>query len=124
MLHRMCLAIAQKRPCILWNFHLHMDNALAHTALLTKLFIHTHNISVMPHPPYSPDLAPNDFFYPTLKFPLRGQHFQSLDELEDTVDCEIRCIPSYKYEDCILRVWPHHWDRCIERDREYFEGLH
>ncbi len=83
------------------------------------------NIFVMPHPLYSPDLAPNDFlFYPTLKLPLCGQCFGTLDQLEEAVDCEIGRIPSYKFEDCMLRVWPRCWQRCIDCEGEYFEGIH
>ena len=125
MLHRMRLAIARRCPRVLRNFYLHMANAPMHMACLTKLFIHTMHINVMPHTPYSPDLAPNDFFfYPTLKLPLRGQRFGSLDGLEDAVDGEIGCILSHKFADCILRAWPRRWQKCIDLDGEYFEGVH
>ncbi len=125
MLHRMRLAIARRCPRILRNFYLHMDNVPVHTAHLTKLFIRTMHINVMPHTPYSPDLAPNNFFfYPTLKLPLRGQRFGSLDGLEDAVDGEIGCILSHKFADCILRAWPRRWQKCIDLDGEYFEGVH
>ena len=40
---------------------LHHDNAPAHTALLTRRFLTNNNMTVVPHPPYSPDLAPCDF---------------------------------------------------------------
>ena len=40
---------------------LHHDNAPAHAALLTRRFL-TDNMNVVPHPLYSPDLAPSDFF--------------------------------------------------------------
>jgi hypothetical protein len=33
----------------------------------------------VPHPPYSPDLAPADFFlFPKLKTTLKGRHFQTI----------------------------------------------
>ncbi len=123
ILHRMRLAVAVKRPRILRTFVLHMDNAPAHCARLTKIFLQRMNIAVMPHPPYSPDLAPNDFFfYPTPKLPMRGLRFQTLDDLEDAVDDHIGRIPAFKYQDCILRAWPRRWQRCIDSEGEYFEG--
>jgi transposase len=44
------------------------DNAPAHTALSIRKFLVKKNISTLPHPPYSPDLAPCDFYlFPKLK---------------------------------------------------------
>ena len=40
----------------------HHDKAPAHAALLTRWFLTDNNVTVVPHPPYSPDLAPSDFF--------------------------------------------------------------
>jgi hypothetical protein len=38
--------------------------------------------SVVPHPPYSPDLAPADFFlFPTLTTTLKGHRFQTIEEM-------------------------------------------
>ena len=41
---------------------LHHDNAPAHTALNVKQFLVSKEITTLHHPPYSPDLAPCDFF--------------------------------------------------------------
>ena len=38
------------------------NNARPHTALSVSRFLTKHNITVLPHPPYSPDLSPCDFF--------------------------------------------------------------
>ncbi|UYV61867.1 hypothetical protein LAZ67_1006888 [Cordylochernes scorpioides] len=57
-------AIRQKRPdlCKNKNWLLHHDNAPAHTSLLVRDFLAKNNTLMMPQPPYSPDLAPCDFF--------------------------------------------------------------
>ncbi|UYV72043.1 hypothetical protein LAZ67_9001628 [Cordylochernes scorpioides] len=69
-------AIRQKRPD-LWknkNWLLHHDNAPAHTSLLVRDFLAKNNTQMMPQPPYSPDLAPCDFFlFPKLKRPMKGR---------------------------------------------------
>ena len=43
-----------------WAFH--HDNAPAHTGLNIRQFLAEKNIATLEHPPYSPDLAPCDFF--------------------------------------------------------------
>ena len=41
---------------------LHPDNMSSLTSIQTTVFLSTQNIALMSHPPYSPDLTPNDFF--------------------------------------------------------------
>jgi hypothetical protein len=43
-----------------WWFH--WDNAPVHTAASVKEWMAAKGIQVLKHPPYSPDLAPADFF--------------------------------------------------------------
>jgi transposase len=53
---------------------LHHDNASAHASLLIHEFLAKNETTIMPQPPYSPDLAPADFFlFPTLKSTLKGR---------------------------------------------------
>jgi len=62
---------------------LHQDNTLAHSALSVKKFLTKHKITVMKHPPYSPDLAPCDFFlFPKIKSALKGTRFGSVDAVK------------------------------------------
>ena len=59
----------RKRPKLWENqtWLLHHDNAPAHASLLIRSFLAKHQTSVVSHPPYSPDLAPADFFcFPNL----------------------------------------------------------
>jgi len=50
----------RKRPKLWENqaWMLHHDNALAHASLLIRSYLAKHQTSIVPHPPYSPDLAP------------------------------------------------------------------
>ena len=51
------------------------------TVYLTKLGIKT-----VLHPPYSPDLAPCDFWlFPKLKENLRGCRYETIEEMKETV---------------------------------------
>ncbi|PNF31047.1 hypothetical protein B7P43_G17721 [Cryptotermes secundus] len=46
----------------------HDDNVPAHTALSVRQFLTKNGMTPVPHPPYSPDLAPCDFFlFPRMK---------------------------------------------------------
>ena len=60
----------------------HHDNAPAQTARWTKEFLKKSALEMIEHPPYSPDLAPYDFWlFPTLKRYLKGRRFESETEL-------------------------------------------
>ncbi|UYV77670.1 hypothetical protein LAZ67_15001859 [Cordylochernes scorpioides] len=88
-------AIRQKRPD-LWknkNWLLHHDNAPAHTPLLVRDFLAKNNTLMMPQPPYSPDLAPCDFFlFPKLKRPMKGRRYATLDEIKTASKEELKKI--------------------------------
>jgi len=69
-------------------FLLH-DNAPSHNAAIVKKFLANRNVAVLHHPPYSPDLAPIDYFlFPKLKFSLKGRHFQTVEEIQFAVTRE------------------------------------
>ena len=77
--------IRQKQP-ELWragNWLLHDDNAPAHRALVTREFLAHNGIITLPHPPYSSDLAPCDFFlFPKMKMQLKGHRFDRVKEIQ------------------------------------------
>ncbi len=116
------LALNTKRPNL--PYILHMDNASPHTSRITRLYLLLTGFRVLRHPPYSPDLAPSDYwFFHRVKKALRGRKFGSLDELEDAVDDQIANITSEEYKKAILVSWPMRWARCVFREGQYFEGL-
>lgn len=55
------------------RWFLHLNNALVHTARLSKDFMVQNQILAVVHPPYSPDPVPsNIFFFPGVKAALAG----------------------------------------------------
>ncbi len=115
-------ALRVKRPCV--KYLLHMDNASPHTSRDTRLHLLFRGLRTLPHPPYSPDLAPNDFwFYHRVKKTLKGRRFRNLDELEEAADQAIGQIPSKEYRHCMLHSWPVRWTRCVHHNGAYFEGI-
>ena len=73
---------------------LHQDNAPAHTALSAREFLATEQITVLEHPAYSPDLAPNDFFlFPKIKEIQKGWHFDDTDDIRSNTKAALKAIP-------------------------------
>ncbi|XP_070070207.1 histone-lysine N-methyltransferase SETMAR-like [Drosophila takahashii] len=100
---------------------LHHDNASSHTSAQTSAFLTGQNVELMGHPPYSPDLAPNDFFlFPHIKRKMRGQRFSTP---EDAVEAfknhvlEVSQSERTKYFD----NWFERMQKCISLAGEYFE---
>jgi histone-lysine N-methyltransferase SETMAR len=61
---------------------IHADNARHHTAQRTLKFCRENRLEIPPHPPYSPDLVPSDFFlFGHVKHALDGNEFLSEEAL-------------------------------------------
>jgi transposase len=68
----------------------HRDNASAHASLLIREFLSKNETTVVPQPPYSPDLAPADFFlFPKLKSTVKGRRFELIEEIEGNLLTEL-----------------------------------
>ena len=100
VLKRLRDAILRKRPELWWSgdWFFHHDIA---PALRTREFLAKHSITVLPHPLYSPDLAPCDFFlFPMLKRPLKGRIFETIPEIKANATKELKGIKKEAYLDC------------------------
>jgi transposase len=65
---------------------LHHDNARPQCSAQTQGAVTSLKFTAVPHPPYSPHLAPSHFWlFPKLKETLKGQHFSSDAEVEAAV---------------------------------------
>jgi histone-lysine N-methyltransferase SETMAR len=65
----------------------HQDNALAHKRVLAMRKLRDQHYELLEHPPYSPDLAPSDFFlFPKLKLFLAGHRLSSNQEVTAAVE--------------------------------------
>ena len=79
-------------------------------------------MTVVPHPPYSPDLAPCDFFlFPKLKLRMKGRRFDTIEEIQEESQRVLDTIPKRDFQGC-FQAWQKRWDRCIRAKGEYFEG--
>ena len=126
ILRRFRESVRRKRPQ-LWihqrdKFILLQDSASAHTSNLAAEYFHKVDMDLLSHPPYSPDLAPCDFWaFPHLKKIIRGHRFLSLDDLKVEVSRTLRSIPEETFREAMdkLAVW---YQKCIDAQGDYFEG--
>jgi histone-lysine N-methyltransferase SETMAR len=84
ILARLREAVRWRRPEF-WSdaWILHHDNALAHDTLAVREFLAKKSIMKLYHPPYSPDLAPYDFWlFPKLKTALKGHRFSDTADIQ------------------------------------------
>jgi len=76
---------------------------------------------VVPHPPYSPDLAPSDFwFFPKLKEILKGQHFSSEAKVEAPV-CKWISSHSETFFMDGMNKWIEQLKKCVAVNGDYVE---
>ena len=117
VLRRLRENVRRKRPQK-WrnqNLIIHHDNAPAHRSFKVSQFLAKNNKTVITHPPYSPDLAPCDFFlFPKLKLKLRmkGRTFVTIEDIQEESQRVLDTIPKRDFQGC-FQAWQKRWDRCI-----------
>jgi hypothetical protein len=104
------------RPSKLW---VHADNARPHTAKVSADFMATSGMKRAPHPPYSPDLAPSDFFlFGYVKGKLTGYRAGSAAELLLRIN-EILAEITQETLNAVFHEWIQRLQKCIDIDGEY-----
>ncbi|UYV74198.1 hypothetical protein LAZ67_11002402 [Cordylochernes scorpioides] len=96
-------AVRLKRPERWQNndWILHVGNARPHTAHVVLQFLAKHSTIQIPHPPYSPDLAPNDFFlYTKLKMNLKRRKFDNVDMIQAESKATLRNLSKSDFISC------------------------
>lgn len=102
---------------------LHHDNAAPHKAALVTEYLREERVKLLPHPPYSPDLAPCDFYlFPKIKKELGGRRFDSIENLSRAIQAIVDNIPKEEYYNSFQK-WQNRLKKCIEVEGEYFEGM-
>jgi len=124
VLCRLRNAVRRKRPDM-WaaeTWQLHHDNAPAHSSHLIQGFWAKHNIPLIRQAPYSPDMAPCDFWlFPKLKMPLKGTQFKSREDIMRNAKAQLYKIPQEAFQKC-FQQWQDRWKKCVHYQGDYFEG--
>ncbi|UYV74760.1 hypothetical protein LAZ67_12000835 [Cordylochernes scorpioides] len=93
------------------NWLLHHDNARPHTAVTVQLYLAKHGIALLPQPPYSPDLAPNDFFlYLKIKRVLKESRFDSIPEIKENSKNILKSLKDEDFLRC-FDIWKKRWNK-------------
>jgi [histone H3]-lysine36 N-dimethyltransferase SETMAR len=102
---------------------LHHDNVSSHQSIKTREFFELKSIKTLPHPSYSPDLAPCDFFlFPLIKKDMRGTRFSSPEDAVEAYIELIEALDKNQWSSCFEK-WFQRMDKCIEAKGCYFEKL-
>lgn len=97
------------------------DNARPHVAAPVKTYLETLNWEVLPHPPYSPDLAPSDYhLFRSMAHGLSEQRFTSYEDTKNWVDLWIASKDEEFFRRGI-RMLPERWGKVVANDGKYFE---
>jgi hypothetical protein len=101
-----------------WLFH--WDNAPMHTANKVTKFLAKNNIRTLQHPPYSPDLAPADYFlFQRLKSDLAGVSVTP-ETFKTELERVLQSIVENEFAEAFHR-WLHHHEKCIALQGGYVE---
>jgi hypothetical protein len=77
---------------------------------------------IVPHPPYSPDLAPCDStLFAELKMKLKGRCFETLSDIQRESQAVLESIKENDFHGA-FEAWKKRWDRCIRTQGDCFEG--
>ena len=99
----------------------HHDNAPCHTSGQTREKIALFRWKILPHPPYSPGLAPSDYhLFGPLKRHLKGNSYDGDNEIKTAVTTWLKQQPEEFYRRGIHSL-ARKWNTAIQRRGEYNE---
>ena len=117
-LHRLAAALREKRRRMA-QVHLLHDNARPHVASATRRQLQELGWITVPHPPYSPDLAPSDYhLFRALKNFLRGQSFPDFNSLKSALETFFEQQPLDFWRRGIQSL-PDRWQEVMDTCGEY-----
>lgn len=93
-----------------------------HAGFQTRWFLASNKITVVAHPPYSPDLPHCDF----LLFPILKKEADGVKAVQETIQAESQAVLNIlgenDFQECFRKL-QHHWIICQHSGRENFQRL-
>ena len=117
-------AVEEKRPELTNRESLvfHHDNAKLHTSLVTWQKLLELGLDVLPHPPYSPDLAPSDYFlFRSLQNSLNGKNFNNDDDVKSYL-IQFFANKNQKFYERRIMMLPERWNKVSDQNGQYITG--
>ena len=93
----------RNRPALfkLGQWHFHRANAPVHNSILVTDYLTKMGIKTVPQPPYSPDVAPCDFWL----FPkLRGCRYETIEEMKEAVTKVINTLTQEDFDGAFQKL--------------------
>ncbi|PNF16098.1 hypothetical protein B7P43_G03293 [Cryptotermes secundus] len=115
------ISVGSVEDIMKYHLHYHKVNAQWVPRTLTDVNKMKLKWNLLTHPPYSPDLAPSDFYLSgRLKSDLQGMQFVDDNAVIHNVREWIRRQPQNFFEKGI-RMLPECWKKCVDSRGEYVE---
>ena len=113
----------QKRPALKsTQLHFNQDNAPVHNTILDTDYLTKMGIKTVLQPPYSPDLAPCDFWlFHKLKENLRGCRNETIEEMKEAVTKVIDTLTQEDFHGAFQKLLER-YNKCIAAGGDNFEG--
>ncbi|GFU16048.1 histone-lysine N-methyltransferase SETMAR [Trichonephila clavipes] len=97
----------------------HQDNARPHTSLITHQKLLHLEWDTMPHPPYSPDLVPSDYYlFRSHQNFLDGKTFTSNEEVKNHLD-QFFASKDQKFYERGIMLLPERWQKVLDQNGQY-----
>ena len=104
------------------QWHFHQDNAPVLNSILVTNYLTKMDIKTVPHRPYSPDVAPCDFWlFPKLKEKPRGCRHETIEEMKEAVTKVIDTFTQEDFDGAFQKLLER-YNKCIAAEGDYFEG--
>lgn len=114
-------SLTEKRPELVnrKGVVFHHNNARPHTSLMTRQKLLQLGWEVLPHPPYSPDLAPSDYhLFRSLQNDLNNRNFISDEAVKEYLVQFFAAKEQSFYEHGIMQL-PKRWQKIIDQNGQY-----
>ena len=93
----------------------------AHYSWIVRDVLREFQWELLPHPPYSPDLAPSDLFlFPKLKEHLKGVYFDDTNEAKQAAKTSLTKWSADYFKNGI-KGCKHRLKKCFDLDGDYVE---
>ncbi|GFW01849.1 histone-lysine N-methyltransferase SETMAR [Trichonephila clavipes] len=97
----------------------HQDNTRPHTSLVTRQKLLQLEWDTMPHPPYSPDMAPSDhYLFQSLQNFLDGKTFTSNEEVKNHLN-QFFASKDQKFYERGITLLPERWQKVLDQNGQY-----
>ncbi|GFX45459.1 histone-lysine N-methyltransferase SETMAR [Trichonephila clavipes] len=94
----------------------HQGNARPHTSLVTRQKLLQLEWDTIPHPPYSPDLPPSDYYlFRSLQNFLDGKTFTSNEEVKNHLD-QFFASKDQKFYERGIMLLPERWQKVLDQN--------